>query len=155
VRQAVLSLQLVCSLGWIGAALAYLALGVAAVVSGDLVMLRTAWLAMALIGWVVIVPLALGSLVSGLVVALVGPWGLLQHYWVLISLVLTALAVAVTVLHMPTVSAVAERVEQAPAGDLAGLGGDLLHPGLGLLVLLVVTVLNVYKPRGRIRAVRP
>jgi hypothetical protein len=29
--------------------------------------------------------------------------------------------------------------------------GDLFHPGVGLLVLLVITVLNVYKPRGMTR----
>ncbi|MGH2370246.1 MAG: hypothetical protein ACRDI2_18895, partial [Chloroflexota bacterium] len=32
--------------------------------------------------------------------------------------------------------------------DLSGLGGDLFHPGAGLVVLLAITVLNVYKPRG-------
>jgi potassium/hydrogen antiporter len=34
---------------------------------------------------------------------------------------------------------------------LAALPGTLLHSGLGLLVLLVVLVLNVYKPRGLTR----
>jgi hypothetical protein len=29
-----------------------------------------------------------------------------------------------------------------------GMGGDLFHPGVGLVVLLAITVLNVYKPRG-------
>jgi hypothetical protein len=29
-----------------------------------------------------------------------------------------------------------------------GMGGDLFHPGAGLVVLLAITVLNVYKPRG-------
>jgi hypothetical protein len=28
------------------------------------------------------------------------------------------------------------------------LGGDIAHSGLGLLVLVVVAVLNLYKPRG-------
>ena len=32
-----------------------------------------------------------------------------------------------------------------------GLGGELFHAGGGLLVLLVVQVLNVYKPRGLTR----
>jgi hypothetical protein len=27
-------------------------------------------------------------------------------------------------------------------------GGDLFHPGVGLLVLLVLDMLNVYKPAG-------
>jgi hypothetical protein len=29
--------------------------------------------------------------------------------------------------------------------------GDLLHPGLGLVVILLIQVLNVYKPRGMTR----
>jgi hypothetical protein len=32
---------------------------------------------------------------------------------------------------------------------LTGLEGDLFHPAAGLLVLLVIMGLNVYKPRGR------
>jgi hypothetical protein len=36
----------------------------------------------------------------------------------------------------------------ADSAKLGGLGGDLFHAGGGLLVLLVVTVLNVYKPQG-------
>jgi len=54
-------------------------------------------------------------------------------------------------LHMPTVSVLADVAQAADGADLAGLGGDLLHPGLGLVVLLVIQVLNVYKPRGMTR----
>jgi hypothetical protein len=49
---------------------------------------------------------------------------------------------------MPTVSHLAGVARQASAADLARLGADLFHPGVGLLVLLVITVLNVYKPQG-------
>ncbi len=49
---------------------------------------------------------------------------------------------------MPTVSSLADVAREANGADHGGLGGDLLHAGGGLLVLLVITVLNVYKPRG-------
>jgi hypothetical protein len=49
---------------------------------------------------------------------------------------------------MPTVSVLADVAREADGTGLTGLGGDLLHPGVGLLVLLVITGLNVYKPRG-------
>jgi hypothetical protein len=49
---------------------------------------------------------------------------------------------------MPTVSAIARVARQADGPELRGLGGDLFHPGAGLLVLLAVAVLNVYKPGG-------
>jgi hypothetical protein len=147
-RKFVLSMHLTFSVGWIGAVVAYLALGVSAVTSQDVQTVRAAWVAMELTGWYVIVPLALASLLTGLVMSLGTPWGLFRHYWVLISLVLTIFSVAILLLHMPTVSALADMAREAGGADLAGLGGDLLHPGIGLLVLLVITVLNVYKPRG-------
>jgi len=75
-------------------------------------------------------------------------WGLLRHYWVLIALVLTMFATAVLLLHMPRVSATAEASRRADHAGLHALGGDVIHPGLGVLVLLTVAVLNVYKPRG-------
>ncbi len=110
--------------------------------------MRAAWMAMELTGWSGIVPMALGSLVTGLVMALGTPWGLFRHYWVLISLVLTVLSTVVLLLHMPTVSSLARVAREADDAALHGLGGDLFHPGVGLLVLLAITVLNVYKPRG-------
>lgn len=129
-RKFALSAHLTFSVGWIGAVFAYLALGV---------------------GWYVIVPLALASLLTGLVMALGTKWGLFRHYWVLISFALTILATVVLVLHMPDVSVRADAAQEAEGATLEALGGDLLHPGLGLVVLLVIQVLNLYKPPGMTR----
>jgi hypothetical protein len=93
--------------------------------------------------------LAFGALLTGLVMSLGTPWGLFRHYWVLISLVLTIFSIVILLLHMPTVNALAAVArEAADSAELRGLGGDLFHPGAGLLVLLVITGLNVFKPRG-------
>jgi hypothetical protein len=147
-RRFALTVHLTVSAGWIGAVVAYLALGVSAVTSQDAQTVRAAWIAMELTGWFAIVPLALAALLTGLVMALGTPWGLFRHYWVLITLALTILATVVLLLHMPTVSSLAAVARGADGAALAGLGGDLLHPGVGLLVLLVIIGLNVYKPRG-------
>jgi hypothetical protein len=149
VRKFALAVHLAFSVGWIGAVVAYLALGVSAVTSQDALVVRVAWIAMELTGWYVIVPLALAALLTGLVMSLGTKWGLFRHYWVLITLVLTVFATTILLLHMPDVSAITKVVRGADGADLAGgLGGDLLHSGAGLLVLLVIQVLNVYKPRG-------
>lgn len=103
---------------------------------------------MELTGWYVIVPLALTSMFTGLVMALGTKWGLFRHYWTLFSLVLTVFATTILLLHMPDVSAIAAVAREADEASLGGLGGDLLHAGGGLLVLFVVQVLNVHKPRG-------
>ena len=71
-----------------------------------------------------------------------------RHYWVLFSLVLTILATVVLLDHMQTVSFFAGVAAETDSADVGGLRGELLHAGVGLLVLLVITVLNVYKPRG-------
>jgi hypothetical protein len=147
-RKFVLTVHLTSSVGWIGAVVAYLALGVTSVTSQDASTVRAAWIAMELTGWLVIVPLALAALVTGVVISLGTPWGLFRHYWVLISLVLTIFATVVLVLHMPDVSALAKMAREADSAHLQGLGGDLFHAGVGLLVLLAITVLNVYKPQG-------
>ena len=150
-RKLALSVHLTFSIGWIGAVLVYLALGVGAVTSEDVQTVRAAWTAMELTGWYVIVPLALTSLLTGLVMALGTKWGLFRHYWVLISFALTVLATVVLLLHMPTVSSMADMAQEAEGATLEGLGGDLLHPGVGLGILLVVQVLNLFKPTGMTR----
>ena len=151
IRKFVLTAHVTFSVGWIGAVVVYLALGVAAVTSQDAQTVRAAWIAMELTGWYVIVPLALAALLTGLVMSLGTRWGLFRHYWVLFSLVLTILATVVLLLHMPDVSVLANVAQEAEGASLDGLGGDLLHPGLGLVVLLVIQVLNVYKPQGMTR----
>ena len=148
IRKLALSVHLTVSVGWIGAVFAYLALGIAAVTSRDPDSVRSAWTAMELTGWYVIVPLAIASLVTGLVMSLGTKWGLFRYYWVLISFVLTLFATIVLLLHMPTVTSMAQTAQTARGAALDALGGDLFHPGVGLVVLLVVQVLNLYKPRG-------
>src|SRR5712692_10507010 len=103
-RKLVLTAHLTFSVGWIGAVVAYLALGVSAVTNHDAQSVRGAWIAMELTGWYVIVPLALAALLTGLAISLGTPWGLFRHYWVLISLALTILATVILLLHMPSVS---------------------------------------------------
>jgi len=147
-RKFALTVHLTCSVGWIGAVMAYLALVIAAMTSQDSRTLQAVWTAMEVIGWYVIVPLALAALLTGLVMALSTPWGLFRHYWVLISLVLTILATVVLLVHMQTVSDIAGSAAATPGATVGGLPGEFVHAGVGMLVLLVVQVLNMYKPRG-------
>ncbi len=147
VRKLVLAVHLTSSLGWIGAVAAYLVLQVAAT-SQDPQTVRAAWIAMDLTGWWALVPLAAAALATGVVISLGTPWGLFRHYWVLISLALTILCTVVLVGHMFSVSAVTARLRETGVGGRAGDVGSFIHPGGGLLILLAITVLNVYKPRG-------
>src|SRR5262249_29165929 len=69
-RKFALAVHLTASLGWIGAVVAYLALGVSAVISQDAQTVRAAWIAMEVTGWFAIVPLALAALLTGLIISL-------------------------------------------------------------------------------------
>lgn len=154
VRSGLLLVHLVTSVGWIGAAAAYLAIAAVPGSTSDPATVRGAWLMLDLVGWTVVVPLAVAALVTGIAVSLSTAWGLIKHWWVVLSLVLTGFATLITVLHMPDVSETARRAAVASPDELLRLGGDVFHPAAGLGVLLIVAVLNVYKPRGRVMAPR-
>jgi hypothetical protein len=127
-----LAAHLTFSVGWIGTVIAYLALGVAAVTSQDAQTVRAACIAMELTGWYVIVPLALASLLTGLLMALGSKWGLFRHYWVLFSLVLTILSTVVLLLHMPAVSVMANVAQEAEGASPTGLVATSSIPGSAL-----------------------
>ena len=153
VRKFALSAHLTLSVGWIGAVAAYIALDVAAATDPDTQTLRAAYLAMELIAGYVIVPLAFASLLTGLVMSVGTKWGLFRHYWVLISLLLTILATVVLLAEMRTISHFAAMAADptTSSDDLRALGSTLVHSVGGLMVLVAILVLNVYKPRGLTR----
>lgn len=149
-RKFMLTIHITCSVGWIGAALTYLALVVVAMTNEDEQILRAVWIALASTGWFAIVPLSLASLFTGLIMSLGTKWGLFRYYWVIFSFVLTIFATIILLQHMQTVSLVASTAIEAGGVDglQSGLNSELLHAGVGLLLLLVIQVLNVYKPQG-------
>jgi hypothetical protein len=150
VRKFALSLHIILSVGWIGAVAGYITLDVAATTSTDAETLRAAYLAMDLTSGRAIVPLAVGSLVTGLVMSLGTKWGLFRHYWVLISLILTVLATLVLLSEIRTISYFADLAADpaTPTEDLRALRGTLPHSVGGIVVLLTISVLNTYKPPG-------
>jgi hypothetical protein len=151
-RKLMLTVHVATSMGFLGAVAAFLALAIAGATTADMAVMLSVYVAMAVVTWDVIVPLAFGSLVIGVIQSVVTPWGLFRHYWVIIKLVLTTVATVVLMLQTQTVNALASA---AMAGDVSRLSQARLtmvvHGGGGLVVLLVATVLSVYKPRGLTR----
>jgi hypothetical protein len=81
--------------------------------------------------------------------ALITPWGLVRYYWVLIKLVLTVIAVAVLMLQTSNIGMVAGMaLDGRPDGLTGPRAGMIVHGTGGLIVLIVITILSVYKPRG-------
>lgn len=149
-RNLALAVHLTASVGWMGAVAAYLSLDLAAATTPDPQMLRASYIGMGAITGTVIVPLAIGSLLTGIVVSVGTKWGLVRHWWVLISFALTIIATVILLVETGTIEAYAAVAADpaASTADLRSLGSTLVHSVGGALVLLGVLFLNVYKPRG-------
>jgi hypothetical protein len=139
------------SVGWLGAVVAYLALAIVGLMTRDVSLARAVYFSLELIGWLVIVPLCFAAVLTGLVQSLGTAWGLLRYYWILAKFLLTAVATVVLLRHVPAVSRMAEIAAETAlsSGDFRALRIQLVvHAVGGLLVLLAVTILSIYKPWG-------
>ncbi|WP_030576509.1 hypothetical protein [Streptomyces anulatus] len=153
-RKFALTAHVTSSVGWLGAVVVFLALAVAGLTSQNDQTVRGAYLAMELTGWMVLAPLSLASLLTGIVQALGSSWGLFRHYWVLFKLLITVVATVLLLVHMQVAGHVADVAARAPlaGGDLVGMRVQLLaDAAAALLVLIVAVTLSVYKPKGLTR----
>lgn len=75
VRKFVLTIHSTVAVGWIGAVVAYLALVLGAWTASDAQTIVAAWVGMELIGWYVLVPLAVSALGTGIVMGVGTHWG--------------------------------------------------------------------------------
>lgn len=151
-RKLALTAHITFSVGWFGAVATFLALAIAGLTDRDAQLVRGAYAAMELTARFVIVPLAIASLLSGIVQSLGTPWGVFRHYWVLAKLLLTIFATVVLLAKMPLIGYAARRALEArssSSADLHMVGIQLaVHAAGGLLVLLLITALSVFKPWG-------
>lgn len=150
-RKFVLTAHIASSVGWLGTVAAFLALAVAGLFAQNAERVRSAYLAMELIGWLVIVPCSLAALLTGLIQSFGTKWGLFRHYWILIKFLLTVFSVLILFAFTRTLNDLGNLAENASLSvdELHKLSqSPVLHSGGGLLVLLAATILSVYKPWG-------
>ena len=154
-RKLTLTAHITASVGWLGAVIAFLALSVTGLISQDPQTVRGAYPVMERTGWVVLVPLSLASLVTGLISSLGSTWGLFQHYWILFKLAINLVATIVLLLYTQTLAYLVDAAAPTTlsGNELRGLRdpSPTLHAAAALLLLLAATMLAVYKPRGRTR----
>ncbi|MDG4805537.1 hypothetical protein O7634_02035 [Micromonospora sp. WMMD1120] len=144
-RKALLTLHLVTALGWLGADLALLTLGIAA--QRGAVDPAVAYPAAALVGTVLFAPLSVLVWLIGVASSLLTPWGLVRYHWVLVKLVVTTVLVGLVLfLLTPNLRHAAELGSALPARDRADL---VIAPAVSTTLMIVVTVLSTYKPWGR------
>ena len=160
-RKLLLTTHIVVSVGWLGAVACVLILAIAGLTSEDVPTVHAAYGATTVIWRFVIVPFSLTALLIGTVQAVVTPWGLLRHTWVLTKFILTLGTVLLLLLHtgslLPAISSLATDMPTGPhpsGGHHGGLPPDVhlvVAAGGTLLVLLATTTLSIYKPGGRTR----
>lgn len=165
VRRLALTAHVTASVGWLGAVAASLALAVAGMTSDDVGTVRAAYVGLELVGWFVLVPFALASLLTGLVQSLGSVWGLFRHYWVVAKLFINVFATVVLLMYTRTLGSLADVADQPTLSgddlDLLRTPSVVLHAGAAMVMLLTATTLAVFKPRGvtpygrRRHAVRP
>lgn len=148
-RKFALTAHITTSVGWLGAAVGFLAHAIAGLTSQDVQLVRAAYLMMELTGWYVLVPLSLASLASGLIQSFGTKWGLIRHYWVFVKFSLTVFATIIMLTFMRSFGNLA--IEAAEPTMSGGYGGasPVVHAGLGILVLITAVALSVYKPWGK------
>jgi hypothetical protein len=150
-RKFALTAHVTSSVGWLGTVASFQALAIAAVTSREPATVRGLYIGMELIGWYVIVPFCLASLVTGLVVSLGTPWGLFRHYWVLVKFLITVVSALVLFGFTQTLGSLGDLAADATLSmkELRNLKqSPVLHSGGGLLAILAATILAVYKPWG-------
>ena len=150
-RRFLLMVHVVSSIGWLGAIVVFIALGLVGVTraaSPDVV--RVVYPSLELIGWYVLVPFSVAALLTGVVQSLGTEWGLFRHYWVAAKFILTAGATGLLLLHMRAVSRAAVLASSGVFDrEFSRLQVRLvIDATLAAIVLIVATVLSMYKPGG-------
>jgi hypothetical protein len=149
VRKLALTAHVAASVGWLGAVAVFLALGILGLTTQDARTARAVYLVMEPTAWLVLVPLAIASLLTGLIQAVGTHWGLFRHYWVVFKLVINVVSTIVLLMYMTTFSSMAEvAADPSASRDSVRNASPVLHAALALVLLAAATVLAVYKPQG-------
>lgn len=150
-RKVWLTLHVGISVGWLGLSLGMATLALTGLLAETHAVRHGAYELFHIFDLTIVIPSVVLSIITGLVVSLGTPWGLLKHWWVL-----TKFAIS---LSIPTTAAfesrwVTELVARTkdPAAEPGALGGWLAAVAICFVVLLwVATTLSIIKPWGRTR----
>jgi uncharacterized membrane protein len=149
-RRTVLVVHVTASASWLGLSLGLLALGATAASTGSAVTVEASVRAMKLFADWLLIPAALLTLLSGLVLSLGTVWGLARYRWVYTKFWLTLATTTATVFALrPAVNSAVIAV--AAGGPLPDAGDVLFGPVVSLSAYVFMTVISVLKPWGRTR----
>lgn len=153
-RKIILTCHITFSVGWLGAVAGFVALNVAALTNQIHQTILSSYIGMDLVSRYIILPFCFGSLITGLIQSFGTRWGLIKYYWVFVKFLLSVGSTVLLLMHMQLInegSMMASKV-QLPSLRLRGIGRELLQKSvLAFLVLLIITIISVYKPWGKMQ----
>ena len=140
-HKAVLCAHILTSVGWFGVAVVVAGCGLLAAFTGDASLPPALYRTVQTAPWLSI-PMGLAAVATGVVLGLGTTFGLVRNWWVVAKIAISA---AVVVTDAVLVGRVAHDalVTGRPPAPL--FGSTIAH----VVVLVVATVLSVFKPRGR------
>lgn len=145
-RRALLVVHVAVSVGWLGLTLGLLTLSVTGYASKSPDTTVAAYRAMKIFSDWLVVPVALLTLVSGLVLALGTPWGLARHRWVVVKFWITLATALLTAFSLRP------GIDRLAADAVAGVPDTGLSmvsaPAVATATYLFVTAISVLKPWG-------
>ena len=150
-RKLLLTAHVSSSVGAMGAVASFVALAFVGLGREGEQAAASAYQAMELVAWAVVLPLIVASAITGLIQSLGSEWGVFRHYWVVAKLGINLVAIAILLLHMRPIGILARAAEEHDLldGNLSKLQLQLVvNAAAAMIVLLVATGLSIYKPRG-------
>jgi uncharacterized membrane protein len=155
-RRTTLLLHILCGVGWMGLDLGLATLVLTGATTGSGPVAAASYTAVRIVIPVVVPVLALGMLLTGVVLGLGTKYGLVQWTWVLVKLcVAIVLTVLVFVALVP--GALSIPTELTGAADdirreIGAAASDLIYPPVvSFLALGFAMVVSIWKPWGRTR----
>jgi len=151
ITKAFLTSHITVSVGWFGAAAVFLVLAITSILSKNVQAVNSAYMAMEISAWFIILPFCIASLVTGIIQALITRWGLLNHYWIIVKLILTLGSTILLILHLKPIAQLAHLANDANVAIAKpGLQMQMVaDSGAALLVLLTMITISIYKPWGK------
>ncbi|MFI0785461.1 DUF2269 domain-containing protein [Streptomyces lydicus] len=145
-RRGLLVLHVAVSVSWLGLSLGLLALGITGWTTGSPDTASAAYRAMKIFGDWLVLPIALVTLVSGLVLSLGTSWGLARHRWVHLKFWLTLATVLLSVFALrPGIN---HQAAEAVAGNPAPAIDLVVAPAVATATYFFLTAISVLKPWG-------
>jgi hypothetical protein len=150
-RKLLLTVHVAATVSVLGMDLVLLALGISSMGGADP---RTIYPAAQLVSARLVAPLAILSLATGLLLAVLTPWGILRYWWVTIKLAITVvLTSAVLFVLIPRLGAAAN-VVTGPVPRLLTVAERLplvVAPAVASTLLALAVILAIFKPGWRLR----